>query len=414
MRLAGNEKSEDHHKAFAKDVQRGLNAASGSRFLSSLYFYDDAGSEIFAEITELPEYYLTRCEFEVLRNPTHQLAITDALRQAAGLTAREGKPYAVRLVELGAGDGRKTSVLLEYLQGVPDLKLSYYPIDYSEGALVSLAENMGQHFVSVKPPLPADHDPFDVRGQDCNAAWVEFLPLTPTPYNPIPCNPLPTALHSRPLQPYLAQNQMALAREHPSLFTMVPLVSDNSRALTWLAASNEEAVAETAGVTMVLFLGSSIGNMNDQEAVTMMQDLVSCLQKDDLLLVGFDLVKDVNAMINAYSDNRGVTARFNHNLLTRINTELGADFVVNEWKHEASWNPDKQTMESHLVSKRNQSVYVAGLKQSFDFAAGEALHTEFSHKYTQERIQRIATGSGLEVIATLDSDDGGLVDTLFK
>lgn len=113
------------------------------------------------------------------------------------------------------------------------------------------------------------------------------------------------------------------------------------------------------------------------------------------LLVGADLMKDVNEMLRAYDDSKGVTARFNLNLLCRINNQLGANFNLEEFEHAAIWNSDFSRIEMHLISKKQQIVRVAG--RVFEFNAGETIHTESAHKYTPQGFSDLANLAGWSV-----------------
>jgi uncharacterized SAM-dependent methyltransferase len=116
------------------------------------------------------------------------------------------------------------------------------------------------------------------------------------------------------------------------------------------------------------------------------------------LLVGVDLIKDPATLTGAYDDSNGVTARFNKNLLTRINRELGGDFEPSAFDHLALWNAAHSRMEMHLVSRKDQIVNAAG--HSFAFRRGERLHTENSHKFTVDMFARLAAEAGWTVDKT--------------
>ncbi|MND69134.1 Histidine-specific methyltransferase EgtD [compost metagenome] len=112
-------------------------------------------------------------------------------------------------------------------------------------------------------------------------------------------------------------------------------------------------------------------------------------------IVGVDLVKDAGTLVAAYDDAAGVTARFNKNLLTRINRELDGDFDIEAFDHLALWNATDERMEMYLVSRREQVVNVAG--HTFHFRAGERLHTENSHKFTVQSFTELAASAGWSV-----------------
>jgi L-histidine Nalpha-methyltransferase len=139
------------------------------------------------------------------------------------------------------------------------------------------------------------------------------------------------------------------------------------------------------------FPGSTIGNFNPPEALQFLRNAAAML-KGGGLLVGVDLIKDPAVLHAAYNDAAGVTAAFNKNLLVRANRELGADFDLDGFAHYAPYNPIEQRIEMYLVSLRQQVVDVAG--STIGFAAGEAIHTENSYKYTVEGFARLASRAG--------------------
>jgi uncharacterized SAM-dependent methyltransferase len=146
--------------------------------------------------------------------------------------------------------------------------------------------------------------------------------------------------------------------------------------------------AATRGVTrrLVLFLGSNIGNFDAPAALDLMRAMRRAVQPGDLLLLGADLVKPEPELMLAYDDPLGVTAAFNKNLLVRINRELGGDFDLSAFRHRAVWNASEHRVEMHLVSERRQEVRIAAAGIEVSFAAGEAIWTESSYKFTEEAI----------------------------
>ena len=122
------------------------------------------------------------------------------------------------------------------------------------------------------------------------------------------------------------------------------------------------------------------------------------------LIVGVDLVKDARVLNAAYNDAAGVTARFNLNLLTRINRELGGDFDLDGFCHQAFYNSERRRIEMHLASRKRQKVRVAG--RSFEFRGGETIHTENSYKYTPEAFGAIARGAGWTPVASWSDPQG--------
>jgi L-histidine N-alpha-methyltransferase len=289
------------------------------RRLSSVYFYDDEGSDLFDRITRLPEYYLTRAEREILE--THASSI-DAL---IGVDA-------CCVVDLGAGSGDKTQVLLGHMREAKR-DVRYAPVDVSAAALWSAEQSMQRRLPGLR--VDAVHDDY-IRG---------------------------------------------LSRVRTS--------QDGRRLL-------------------VLWLGSSIGNFDDADAVSMLRGLAEVCGPQDVLLVGFDLLKDPDALVAAYSDSQGVTAEFNFNLLRRINRELGGNFEVEQFAHHATFSPAASRMESYLISRRRQTVTVAG--QQFELDAWEPIHTEVSCKYSERRIDEILKGAGLERLAMFTDSERRFAD----
>jgi len=149
---------------------------------------------------------------------------------------------------------------------------------------------------------------------------------------------------------------------------------------------------------LILWLGSSIGNFEHDDAIAFLSDIKVVLSPRDRLLIGFDLVKDIEVLKKAYNDSRGVTAAFNLNLLARINSELGGSFDIKSFEHIAVYNTEKDRIEMYLVSTRDQNVSIKSLGRSFHFDKGERIHTENSHKYTREAIEEIADEVGLHII----------------
>lgn len=147
---------------------------------------------------------------------------------------------------------------------------------------------------------------------------------------------------------------------------------------------------------LIVFLGSSIGNFDLHHAEIFLKNLSSNMKHNDSLLIGFDLVKDINVLNAAYNDNEGITAEFNLNLLKRINNELSSNINVNNFEHKAFFNSDKSRIEMHLVSKCIQSFSLKG-SGLISFKKNETIHTENSYKFTDEMIMDLARNSGLKI-----------------
>lgn len=196
---------------------------------------------------------------------------------------------------------------------------------------------------------------------------------------------------------HLAQSAAAL-RDAYAWLDVRPVVAD------YLQSEQLRAIERLDGRRVGCFLGSTIGNFSPDEASAFLRRAASLL-KGGGLLIGVDLVKDVSILHRAYNDAAGVTAAFNLNLLRRANAELGADFALDAWAHRAFYDAGRQRIEMHLVSRRAQTVRVAGY--AFRFDAGETLHTENSHKFTVDGFRALAQSAGF-VPGTVWIDDARL------
>ncbi len=150
--------------------------------------------------------------------------------------------------------------------------------------------------------------------------------------------------------------------------------------------------AQMAPVRVGFFPGSTIGNFEPHEAAAFLRNAARILGPNATLIVGADLIKDVEVLNAAYNDAAGVTASFNLNLLTRINRELGGTFKLDSFEHHAFYNRERHRIEMHLASLKRQKVKVAG--ETIEFRAGETIHTENSYKYSVESLGALARGAG--------------------
>jgi L-histidine Nalpha-methyltransferase len=148
---------------------------------------------------------------------------------------------------------------------------------------------------------------------------------------------------------------------------------------------------------LVLFLGSSIGNFELIEARSLLRSVRQRLNASDFLLVGFDLQKDESVLNAAYNDKAGITAKFNLNLLARINKELGGNFKLEKFEHYAFYNHEQHRMEMHLISKIDQQLYIGALEKTFSLKKGESIHTENSYKYSVHQIAALAEDCGFGI-----------------
>jgi len=186
----------------------------------------------------------------------------------------------------------------------------------------------------------------------------------------------------------LEESAESLARAFPGL------------RVTGYAANYRDALAGIAGrfgrPKLFVFLGSSLGNYETDAAVDLLALLARSMDPADRLLLGTDLDKDPATLEAAYDDARRVTARFNLNLLERINRELGAAFDLDRFEHRARYRADRRRVEMHLVSRVDQDVAIPGAGVTVRLAEGESIHTENSHKYTPETLRDLADRSGFE------------------
>ena len=284
------------NQAFREDMIAALSRPVKS--ISPKWFYDEAGSDLFEQITGLDEYYPTRTEAALLARI--------ALELAAAI------PQGAVLVEFGSGASAKTRILLD---GAPQLS-AYVPMDISVEALDAAAR-------SINADYPA----------------LEVWPVAGDFTHPIALPP------------------------------------------------------EVAGRPRVgFFPGSTIGNFGPVGAVEFLRAVKALLGEGASMIIGADLVKDVDTLVAAYDDARGVTAAFNLNLLARANREIGADFDLAAFSHRAEWNAAESRMEMHLVSKSAQTVHIAG--EAFSFSEDETLHTENSYKFTRAGFEALAASAG--------------------
>jgi len=306
---------------FFKDVIKGLTCQE--KYLSSKYFYDEAGDALFQQIMKSPEYYPTRCEMEIFVSQRRALA--------SAIQSDQGN---FDLVELGAGDAVKTHFLLKYLleQGT---NFFYKPIDISQNIISYLQANM----------------PVMLPGLEIEGLMGDYIPM------------------------------LRKVR----------------------SASNRRKV--------VLFLGSSIGNMTMPEAAEFCAQLRSTLSAGDMLLVGADLRKDPRIILAAYNDKCGLTKQFNLNLLTRINRELGANFDIRQFEHFPTYDPKSGACKSYLISLKPQVVQIGA--HEISFRQDEVIDMEISQKYTLDDTRSLAAAAGFNPVADFYDRKQWFLDTLW-
>lgn len=159
------------------------------------------------------------------------------------------------------------------------------------------------------------------------------------------------------------------------------------------------------GRRLVAFLGGTIGNFTEEEAVTFLGRIASTLREDDRLLLGTDLLKSPEVLHRAYNDAQGLTAAFNRNILQVINRELGADFALERFTHLAFLRPEASQIEMHLRAEEAHEVHIPRLGLRIPFSRGETIRTEISRKFTRQSVERLLAKAGLRLEAWYASPD---------
>ncbi len=285
------------------ELEQIVDGLSGSqKQISPKYFYDERGSQLFDEITQLPEYYLTNTELAIMRDNI------DAMSELVGKQAS--------LIEFGSGSSLKTRVLLEHLSELA----AYVPVDISREHLHASADEIRERF-----------------------PHIEVLPVVADFTQPFA---LPTPI-------------------------VMPIRN------------------------IVYFPGSTIGNFEHEIAMALLRVMHQEAGKGGALLIGVDLQKDPTIIENAYNDSAGITAEFNLNMLQHLNRDYGANFDVDEFVHRANYDPSKGRVVIELVSQADQSFEIGDAR--FNIADGEAILTEYSHKYTLDGFAEMANEAGFVV-----------------
>lgn len=184
----------------------------------------------------------------------------------------------------------------------------------------------------------------------------------------------------------LVESSQTLVAAHPSL-RVVAYAGDY---FSLLAGRR----VRTGSPTLALVLGSNIGNFAPERAQELLRLLAGALRRGDALLIGYDLRKDPSILELAYDDPTGVTAAFNKNLLARMNRELGATFDLGAWRFRARYDDARGAVDSNLVALAGQRVAIPGAGLDLDIAAGDAIHTESSYKFSRDEIVTLAQHCG--------------------
>jgi dimethylhistidine N-methyltransferase len=194
----------------------------------------------------------------------------------------------------------------------------------------------------------------------------------------------------------LVQSSEELLSAYPNL-RVTGWVADYRAALRALAEESHGGSNSRFKHTLVLFLGSTLGNLEPAERSEMLRSVRGLLNPGDAFLLGVDLKKPESVLIPAYDDPLGVTAAFNLNVLARINRELGGEIDLRSFRHLARYDQEKGRIEMHLESLRGQTVTVRGINLEVGFRAGETIHTESSYKFDPAQIEALAAEAGLEL-----------------
>ena len=196
---------------------------------------------------------------------------------------------------------------------------------------------------------------------------------------------------------HLMRSAAALDRDYPGL-DVFPVVADFTKPVP-LPEEAENRKNKRVG----FFPGSTIGNFDPEGAANFLETVAETVGQGGGLLIGVDLKKDEKTLLRAYDDAEGVTARFNLNIIERINRELDGDFDTGAFRHEARYDEKEGRIEMHLVSRRDQTAHVQG--HPFRFREGESIHTENSYKYDVEEFQELAAGQGFRAVQTWVDDN---------
>jgi dimethylhistidine N-methyltransferase len=196
-----------------------------------------------------------------------------------------------------------------------------------------------------------------------------------------------------------------LKKEFPDL-SIEPIISDYKHIKSHIPDLDEQKV--------LLFLGSNLGNYTPEESIEYIHLFTDCLKKDDLFLLGVDLVKDPNLIYSAYNDARGVTSEFNLNLLIRLNSLLKTNFNIEDFFHYPVYNPVLQQAESYLVCKEDKVIYSEILKENFHFQKYEPILTEISRKFRISDIEFLARRVMMEILEVFTDREEKYCCTLWR
>jgi L-histidine N-alpha-methyltransferase len=294
----------------------------------------------------------------------------------AGLTRAEQKTLPCRYFYDTIG-----SALFEAITFLPE-----YGLTRADARII---EANAREIAAAAPANPLVVELGSGSGSKTRTLLEQFGPVT---YCPIDVSPAALAM---------------CARELAAVADVTPIEA------SYVEGLHEAATRRCPGQPLfVLFLGSTIGNFEPDEANEFLYAVGQALAPGDALLLGTDLVKPVAQLLDAYDDPTGVTAAFNLNLLGRINRELDADFDMRRFEHLIRYNGAAQRIEMHLLSLANQCVRVRHAGLTVRMEAGETIHTESCHKFRMEQIGEMARSGGFRVEKQWTDREWGFAESL--
>jgi len=295
------------------DTREGLTAAP--KYIPSKWIFDTKGSELWEQITQLPEYYLFRTERDILQSVADEIAATTR---------------ASSIIELGSGSAIKTAILLRALRRAGTIR-TYISIDISESALMAAGAR--------------------------------------------------------------------LMGEYPGLSVRAVLADFEKQA---------EAIAmdEYPPPRLVLFLGSTIGQLMPDQRAEFLRKLCDFFRPGDTLLLGVDLVKDPAELMAAYNDSAGVSTAFNKNLLAVLNARVGADFDLDTFDYVVTWQDEAECLAMCEQSRIDQVVRLPEIDLLVELAAGERIWTGISAKFRQDSIRAELESAGFSLQRWWTDPDG--------
>ncbi len=304
---------------FANDIKKGFT--SKNKFIPDRDYYDEIGSNFFQELMINEDYYVYKSETEIFNNYKKQII---------GLLNLDNKPF--NLIEFGAGDATKTSILIDELLSL-NYNFNYIPIDFSEKYINDLISKFSVKFPKLNI-LPQKKDYFDALND---------------------------------------------------------IKSDGLK-------------------NIVLFIGSSIGGLNKSETIVFLKKLSAILNHNDFLFIGFDLKKNPEIIYNAYHNTCNLWCK---HLLTRINSELGGNLVIDNFKYYTNYNPVNGKFKWYFISLLNQDVFIKNLNLIVHFDKFEPIYIGQSKKFTELEINKLAKKNDFEIVENFTDNKEYFINSLW-